>query len=43
MNVSAIKGIGSTYAKKLKKAQITKIEDLREMNVNEISKKSRIG
>ena len=43
MNVSAIKGIGSAYAKKLKKAQITKIEDLREMDVNEISKKSGIG
>jgi predicted flap endonuclease-1-like 5' DNA nuclease len=43
MNVSAIKGIGIAYAKKLKKAQITKIEDLREMNVNEISKKSGIG
>ncbi len=43
MNVIEIKGIGIIYAKKLKKAKIARIEDLREMNVEETSKKCGIG
>ena len=43
MNITEIKGIGKVYAKKLKKAGITQIEDLREMDVEDIAKKSKIG
>ena len=43
MKVMEIKGIGSIYAKKLKKAKITKIGDLREINIDETSKKCGIS
>lgn len=43
MKITEIKGIGSVYAKKLKKAGVTRIEDLREMRVEEIAEKSKIS
>jgi len=43
MNITGIKGIGPKYAKKLKKAGIKSVYDLREMSIKSVSKVAGIG
>ncbi|HDS59936.1 MAG TPA: helix-hairpin-helix domain-containing protein [Thermoplasmatales archaeon] len=43
MNLTDIKGIGETYAKKLKRAGVTSIHDLRKMNISQVAKTAGLG
>jgi predicted flap endonuclease-1-like 5' DNA nuclease len=43
MNLTDIKGIGETSAKKLKKAGVTSIQDLREINIKKLERISGFG
>ena len=43
MNLTDIKGIGETYAKKLKKAGITGVQDLRDMNIVQVAHTAGLG
>jgi len=43
MNLTEIKGIGKTYAKKLEKAGVMSIQDLRKMNIEKVAKIAGLG
>lgn len=43
MNLTDIKGIGETYAKKLKRAGVTSVQDLRDMNIARVARTAGLG